>query len=56
MNSEIGFILAKLISKIKHDPKEIDKLNFFKKEGVKFPGGGGTDVIFIRILQKMSLI
>lgn len=41
MNSEIGFILAKLISKIKHDPKEIDKLNFFKKEGVKFPGGDG---------------
>lgn len=55
MNSEIGFTLAKLMSKIRHDPKEIDKLNFFKKEGVKFPGGG-TDVIFIRILQKMSLI
>lgn len=54
MNSEIGFILAKLISKIKHDPKEIDKLNFFKKEGVKFPGG--TDVIFIRILQKMNRV
>ena len=55
MNSEIGFILAKLISKIRHDPKEIDKLNFFKKEGVKFPGGG-PDVIFIRILQKMNRI
>ena len=55
MNSEFGFILAKLSSKIRHDSKEIDKLNFFKKEGVKFPGGG-TDVIFIQILQKMNRI
>lgn len=46
MNSEIGFILAKLISKIKHDPKEIDKLNFLKKEGVKFPGGGRMLYLF----------
>ena len=46
MNSEFGFILAKLSSKIRHDSKEIDKLNFFKKEGVKFPGGGRMLYLF----------
>lgn len=51
MNSEIGFILAKLISKIRHDPKEIDKLNFFKKEGVKFPGGGNGCYIYSNIAK-----
>lgn len=51
MNSEIGFILAKLISKIRHDSKEIDKLNFFKKEGVKFPGGGNGCYIYSNIAK-----
>lgn len=52
MNSEIGFTLAKLISKIRHDPKEIDKLNFFKKEGVKFPGGGGRMLYLFEYCKK----
>lgn len=51
MNSEIGFTLAKLMSKIRHDPKEIDKLNFFKKEGVKFPGGGDGCYIYSNIAK-----
>lgn len=38
MNSEIRFLWAKLSSKIKHDTEERDKLRFFSKKGVKFPG------------------
>lgn len=55
MNSEIGFLWAKLSSKIKCDTKERDKLRFFAKKGVKFPGGA-MESIFTLILRKMSLI
>ena len=52
MNSEIGFTLAKLMSKITHDPKEIDKQNFFKKEGVTVPGGGGRMLYLFEYCKK----
>ena len=40
MNSEIGYIWAKLLSRLKHDTKENDKLKFFASKGIKFTGGG----------------
>ena len=55
MNSEIGYIWAKLLSRLKHDTKENDKLKFFASKGIKFTGGGKA-FIYILISQKMNLI
>ena len=40
MNSQIGYIFAKLISKIKRDKNKEYIMSWFEKKGVNFPGGG----------------
>ena len=41
MNSEIGFFIARVITKVRHEKDEKTKLVFFRNKGVKFPGGEG---------------